>query len=115
MKLGAPPGATPEMMAALRAEKARQARLIEDRERRRLTDLANHIESHPESLTGARDLVERFLNSPAHSALHWALREWQGLLEHSSPAQIATLLRDESESTRHLRETCPFARSRNLP
>lgn len=110
LKLGAPSDATPEVMAGLRAEKARQARLIEDRERRRLNDLADHIESHPESLDQARTFVVRFLKSPVHSSLHWALREWRSLLERSAPAQIAALLRDDSEATRHLRETCPFAR-----
>ncbi|HRQ89860.1 MAG TPA: hypothetical protein PLA50_13755 [Bacteroidia bacterium] len=110
MDLGVPPNATPEAMAALRAEKSRQARLIENRERHRLNDLANYIESHPEAMDQAKAFVERFLDSPAHSALRWALREWHGILEQSSPAQIAALLGNESEATRHLRETCPFAR-----
>lgn len=110
MNLGAPLNATPEVMAALRAEKTRQARIIEDRDRARLLELADYISTHPESVTQARSYVDRFLSSPDHSALHWALLEWDEILEERSNSEIADLLRDESEQTRHLRETAPFAR-----
>ena len=110
MNLGAPLNAVPEVMVALRAEKTRQARIIEDRERIRLFELADYISTHPESLSQARIYVDRFLNSPAHSALHWALHEWDKILRERSNSEIADLLRDESEGTRHLRETSPFAR-----
>jgi hypothetical protein len=110
MNLGAPLNATPEVMAALRAEKTRQARIIEDRDRARLLELADYISTHPESLSQARSYVDCFLSSPAHSALHWALREWDEILAERSLSEISDLLRDDSESTRHLRETSPFAR-----
>jgi hypothetical protein len=110
MNLGAPLNAAPEIMVALRAEKHRQARIIEDRERERLMELADYISTHPESISQARSYVDRFLSSPSHSALHWALREWHDILEQRSASQIADLLRESSESTRHLRETSPFAR-----
>lgn len=110
MNLGAPLNAAPEIMVALRAEKTRQAHIFEDRERIRLLELADYISTHPESFNQARIYVDRFLNSPAHSALHWALREWHDILQQGSAFQIADLLRESSESTRHLRETSPFAR-----
>jgi hypothetical protein len=113
MNLGAPREATPEIMSALRAEKARQARIIEDRERERLHDLADYIVAHPESLIQAKGYVDRFLGSKAHSALHWALRDWHEILEQRTLAEIADLLRDDTERTRYLRETSPFARSFN--
>jgi hypothetical protein len=110
MNLGAPLNAVPEVMTALRAEKTRQALIIEDRERIRLLELADYISTHTESLRQARIYVDRYLNSAAHSALYWALREWHDILEQRSASQIADLLRESSESTRHLRETSPFAR-----
>jgi hypothetical protein len=110
MNLGAPRNATPEIMAALRAEKARQGQIIEEREKTRLQGLADYIVSNPESLSQAKAYVSRFLNSPDHSTLHWALREWREILDAWELPQIASLLKDDSESTRHLRETAPFAR-----
>ncbi|HAL71979.1 MAG TPA: hypothetical protein DCP71_09440 [Verrucomicrobiales bacterium] len=110
MNLGAPRHATPEIMAALRAEKARQGQIIVEREKTRLHGLADYIVSNPESRAQAKAYVMRFLNSPDHSALHWALREWRDILEQRSLSEIASLLKDDSESTRHLRETAPFAR-----
>jgi hypothetical protein len=113
MNLGAPRQATPEVMVALRAEKARQARIIEDRDCARLQELASYIATHPESLIQARSYVGRFLESPEHSALHWALREWDEILHEKSLSEIAEILSDDSESTRHLRETSPFARPKS--
>ncbi len=110
MNLGVSRDATPEMMAAIRAEKARQAHLIELREKKRLLELADYIASHPESLNQARSHVSRFLGSPDHSALHWALREWRDILEEQTHVEIAEMLRSDSERTRHLRETSPFSR-----
>jgi hypothetical protein len=53
--------------------------------------------------------VARFLASPAHIRLHWALSEWKEILRTWKAPQIAALFRDELEEHRHLRETSPFA------
>jgi|GEM_PF-1323111 len=108
--LGAPKNATPEIMAGLRAEKARQAALIEEREHQRLSSLADYVEAHPEAITQASAYVAQFLDSHGHVRLHWALKKWQEILAAWSPSQIANLLRDKGEETRSLRETSPFAR-----
>ncbi len=110
LSLGAPHNATPEMMSAIRAEKQRHALIVEQREKKRFMELADYISAHPESLDQAKGYVNRFLSSPEHSSLHWALREWHALLEQCSNIEIADILRSDSEQTRHLRETSPFAR-----
>lgn len=109
MNLGAPRNATPEVMAALRAEKMRHVEALNQRNRNRFLRLADYIEQHPECLEQARSHVERFLASPGHIRLHWALNEWRKVLADSSAAQIAALFREETEEHRHLRETSPFA------
>ena len=108
--LGAPKNATPELMAELRAEKARQAALIQAREVQRLHSLADYVEQHPESVNQAKAYVDKFLGSPGHVRLHWALEKWSVILSSWSLRQIAGLLRDRGESSRALRETSPFAR-----
>lgn len=107
--LGAPPNATPEIMAALRAEKMRHVEALNQKNRARYLRLADHIEQHPECMEQARNHVERFLASPGHVRLHWALSEWREVLAHQSASQIAALFREETEEHRHLRETSPFA------
>lgn len=108
--LGAPKNAAPELMAKLRAEKTRQAALVESREASRLCSLADYVEQHPESIAQAKAYVEKFLNSPGHVRLHWALNKWRKILASWSPNQIANLLRDEGAESRTLRESSPFAR-----
>lgn len=110
LSLGAPSNASREVMAALRAEKARQAALVEEREIQRLRKLADYIEAHPETLHQAGEYVRRFLDSPQHTALLWALGEWDQILQTWTPARIAEMLRGDSEDQRHLRETAPFFR-----
>lgn len=112
--LGAPKNAAPELMAKLRAEKARQAALIESREVQRLRSLADYVEQHPESVAQAKTYVDKFLNSPGHVRLHWALNRWREILASWSVNQIANLLRDNGEDSRALRETSPFARPSTL-
>ncbi|MFN0079559.1 MAG: hypothetical protein ACKVY0_24100 [Prosthecobacter sp.] len=109
MNLGAPRNATPEVMAALRAEKMRYVEALNQKNRTRFLRLADYIEQHPECLDQARSHVERFLASPGHIRLHWALNEWREVLAESSAAQIAALFREDTEAHRHLRETSPFA------
>jgi hypothetical protein len=113
--LGAPPNATPQMMAQLRAEKARQAALIEQRENQRLRSLAEYIETHPvEAVAQASAHVDRFLASPGHVRLHWALAKWKTILATWPVTRIVSLLRDNDDSTRDLRETSPFSRPDRL-
>jgi hypothetical protein len=98
-------------MAQIRAEKARQAAIIEERESRRLHSLADYIEAHPAAaLTQATAHVQKFLASAGHVRIHWALEKWKNILETWPVPRIASLLRDTDEERRELRETSPFAR-----
>lgn len=109
--LGAPKNATPQIMEMLRAEKARQAAIIDERETRRLHALADYIEAHPqEAVAQATAHVRKFLGSAGHVRIHWALQKWKDILATWPVARIALLLRETDEEKRELRETSPFAR-----
>ena len=96
-------------MAALRAEKMRHVEALNLKNRNRYLRLADYIEQHPECLNQARDHVERFLASPGHVRLHWALNLWRAVLAERSASEIAAIFREDSEEHRDLRETSPFA------
>jgi hypothetical protein len=109
--LGAPLKATPEMMMQLRAEKARHAATIEEREIQRLRSLTDNIEAHPQqALAQASVFIQTLLGNPGHIRLHRALKQWEDILDSWPVSRIASLLRETNEDTRELRETAPFAR-----
>jgi hypothetical protein len=106
--LGAPASATREVMAALRAEKARQIEAMMSREHQNDLRVADHVEANPQSIEDAKRYVSRFLASERHQRYHWVLRQWKELLETKTPAELASILRDTSEATEELRSSPPF-------
>jgi hypothetical protein len=108
--IGLPSGVSSDEVVARRAEKMRHVEALNQAEQKRYLLLADYIEQHPESLTQARNHVEKFLASPGHVRIHWVLEEWRKVLADWPAVKIAAMFREESEQYRHLRETSPFAR-----
>ncbi|MGH7696373.1 MAG: hypothetical protein ACRENH_15415 [Gemmatimonadaceae bacterium] len=69
--------------------------------------IAEHLVKEPEFIADARNYIERRLPH-AGQVERLALIEWQGLLDTLTPAQLAALLREDSERADELRQNIPF-------
>ena len=88
--------------------KERQVRAFEKQRLQQRLALADYVEAHPGCIEIARQHVMRFLASPAHGRLHWVLSRWLQVLNSATQAEVAAILRDNSEDTRPLRESPPY-------
>jgi hypothetical protein len=98
----------PAIASDWRSEKERQLHKFMLRKSRQVQGLADYVERHPESIQTALAHVEKFLASPAHIRIHWVLNEWRSVLLISTPAQVASILCDDSPDTEILRESPPY-------
>jgi hypothetical protein len=69
--------------------------------------VAEKLTRDPELVVRARRFIERRL-SLAGETERLTLLEWKGLLESQTPAQLAVLLREDSERADVLRQSLPF-------
>ena len=84
-------------------------RLIEQRILARHRLIAERLQADPERVLGhTRANLERWARSYSEDRLPGWLREWRTLLERPLPEILAILVSD-SENTRRLRSSSPFA------
>jgi hypothetical protein len=79
---------------------ANRTRLIAER-------VATKLVRDPELVVRARNFIDRRM-SVAGEAERLTLLEWKGLLDSQTPAQLAALLREDSERADVLRQSLPF-------
>lgn len=83
-----------------RLASANRSRLVAQR-------IADKLMHDPELVVRARAFIERRMNV-AGDTERLALLEWKGLLDSQTPAQLAALLREDSERADVLRQSVPF-------
>jgi hypothetical protein len=96
------PARTAEALAATKQSppSANRPRLIAER-------VAAKLMRDPELVVRARNYIDRRM-SVAGETERLTLLEWKGLLESQTPAQLAALLRENSERADVLRQSLPF-------
>jgi hypothetical protein len=72
---------------------------------------AAHIRSHPESISGARAKMARWMAWESFTpGMMTSGQEWLDLIDTLSPSQLADLLESESDDAIRLRSSMPFIR-----